>query len=198
MARTSKGAAPAERPDETTRELMLRFRKGDTAALERIFTRYTPRLRRWAHGRLPAGVRGQVDTEDLVQEAFIKTLRRLAEFEPKRDGGFRVFVRKALQSRIIDEVRRLRRQPAPEELPSGLADPHASPLEEAIAHEAVDSYEAALARLSESDRAAIIARVEEGMEFADVARALGKTSADAARMAVARALVRLAREMGRD
>ncbi len=54
MARPTRGAAPPERSDETTRELMIRFRKGDPAALERIFRRYTPRLRRWDTRRLPA------------------------------------------------------------------------------------------------------------------------------------------------
>ena len=41
------------------------------------------------------------------------------------------------------------------------------------------------------------ARVEFGLSFAEVAQVLGKPSADAARMAVVRALVRLAEEMGR-
>ena len=45
-------------------------------------------------------------------------------------------------------------------------------------------------------REAVIARVEMGLGYAEIARHLDKPSADAARMAVSRALVRLAREMG--
>ena len=41
-------------------------------------------------------------------------------------------------------------------------------------------------------------RVEFGLSFAEVAEVLGKPSPDAARMAVVRALVRLAEEMERD
>jgi DNA-directed RNA polymerase specialized sigma24 family protein len=67
----------------------------------------------------------------------------------------------------------------------------------AVGQEAIERYEAALQRLRAEDREAIIARVELGMPHEELARLLGKPSANAARMAVERALVRLAAEMGR-
>ena len=73
----------------------------------------------------------------------------------------------------------------------------ASPLETAIGHQAVERYEAALARLRPEDREAVVARIEMDGTYQDVAVALGKPSADAARMAVSRALLRLAEEMSR-
>jgi RNA polymerase sigma-70 factor (ECF subfamily) len=85
--------------------------------------------------------------------------------------------------------------------PSGLeddtehADPSASPLDEAIGHEAVERYEQALQRLRPEEREVIIARVELQQSYAQIAAAHAKASADAARMAVTRALVRLAEEM---
>ena len=66
---------------------------------------------------------------------------------------------------------------------------------EAIGHEALGRYELALQRLSPRDREAVVARIELGMEYAELALVLGKPSPDAARVAVARALVRLAQEM---
>ena len=60
-----------------------------------------------------------------------------------------------------------------------------------------ERYEAALASLSDDDREAIVARVELGGTYEEVAIALGKPSADAARMAVGRALLKLAEGMGR-
>ena len=48
-----------------------------------------------------------------------------------------------------------------------------------------------MAALRPIDREAIIARVELGFTYEEVAAALGKPSANAARMAVERALVRL-------
>ena len=64
-----------------------------------------------------------------------------------------------------------------------------------IGHEAVERYESALAQLTSGEREAIIARIELGQTFAEVAAALGKPTPEAARMAVNRALSRLARLM---
>ena len=65
----------------------------------------------------------------------------------------------------------------------------------AIGNEALERYEAALARLNAGDREAVIARIELGQTYAEIASALGKPSTEAARMAVNRALARLARFM---
>ena len=71
-----------------------------------------------------------------------------------------------------------------------------SPLEAAIGAQEVKRYERALARLKPEDREAIIARIELNLSHQEVAQALGKPSANAARMAVERALSRLLKEMG--
>jgi RNA polymerase sigma-70 factor (ECF subfamily) len=52
--------------------------------------------------------------------------------------------------------------------------------------------------LQEDEREAVVARIELGLSYAEVARAVGKPSSDAARMMISRALVRLAREMGHE
>ena len=62
----------------------------------------------------------------------------------------------------------------------------------------LDAYDEALDRLTASEREAIIGRIELGLTYPELATAMGKPGPDAARMAVARALVRLAEEMGRD
>ncbi len=96
-----------------------------------------------------------------------------------------------------DEVRRVTRYPTPAAIEDDAehADQSASPLDEAIGREAVERYEAALQRLRPEEREVIIARVELQQSYAQIAAAHGKASADAARMAVTRALVRLAEEM---
>jgi RNA polymerase sigma-70 factor (ECF subfamily) len=181
---------------ESSIELVRRAHRGDERALEQLFRRYQPLLRRWAGGRLPSWARDLLDTEDIVQETLHKTFRRLEKFEPRGDGGLQVYMRRALRNRIVDEIRRAGRHPRQVELDPGAVDPTASPLERAIGRQAVDSYERALERLSQADREAIVARVELGLGYDEMARALGKASKDGARMAVSRALVRLAREMG--
>jgi RNA polymerase sigma factor (sigma-70 family) len=165
--------------------------------VERLLARCVPPLRRWASGRLPRWTRDLMDTDDLVNETVLRAVNRLHTFEPRHDGALVAYLRKAVMNRIRDEVARRKRMPPQQSLDDNHADRGASPLEEAIGHEAVERYEAALGRLREEDREAIIARVEMESSYDEVAKALGKPSADAARMAVGRALVRLAREMNR-
>ena len=105
------------------------------------------------------------------------------------------YLRHVVMNRIREELRRHGRRPAQDALESGLEDDAASPLEAAIGQETVDWYESALATLSPEEREAIVARLELGMTHQEIADALGKPSADAARMIVARAMVQLARAM---
>jgi RNA polymerase sigma-70 factor (ECF subfamily) len=178
-------------------DLVRKARRGDRKALDRLFERYIPPLRRWVTGRLPRWARDLTDTDDMIQEAMLKTFRRLDKFDPKRgSGGLHAYLRQVLQHRIVDELRRAKRQPARAELQPTVADPAASPLQKTVGREAADRYEAALGRLRDVEREAVIARVELGFNYKDIAEALGTPSPDAARMTVVRALVRLSQEMG--
>jgi len=188
------GACP-----ETTAELVARARAGETAALDRICERYMAPLRRWATGRLPRQSRGMLDTDDIVQDTIIRTLRQLDRFEPQGEGALGGYLRQALLNRIRDQVRRVRARPDTTGIDGReIEAPAASPLDQAIGVETVERYEAALARLRAEDREAVIVRLELDLSYAEAAQALGKPSADAARMAISRALVRLAREMSHD
>lgn len=182
---------------ESSFELLVRARAGDAPALEELCARYVPRLRRWAHGRLPASARGAVDTHDLVQDTMARVVKRIQGFEPSHEAAFQAYVRQALMNRVRDEIRRAKRQPAPGPLDSAQKGHEPSPLEHAIGREALARYDAALERLKPAEREAIIARIEMGLPYADIAQALGKPSAAAAHMAVSRALVRLGEEMSR-
>jgi RNA polymerase sigma-70 factor, ECF subfamily len=179
-------------------DLIARIRSGDDVARDQLFARTLPSLERWARGRLPIYARDLVDTADVVQEAAINTLRNIEHFHPERAGAFTAYLRAAVANRITDHVRRARRRPAPLELDSAVPDAGCSPLEQAIGRQRLSRYEAALARLSDVERAAIIARLELDYSYAEVANALGKPTADAARMAVVRAIQRLIEEMGRE
>ena len=79
-----------------------------------------------------------------------------------------------------------------ETLTASLPEQRPSPLAETIGNETMEVYETALRRLPEKQREAVILRVELGFTHEEVASALGSPSANAARMTVARALVRLA------
>jgi len=176
-------------------ELIRRVREGDQQALDCLFTRYVPILRRWATGRLPLWARALVDTDDLIQETLIKTFRNLGDFAPRHDGAFGAYLRHSINNRIRDEIRKVNRGPQRVELRDDQRGGGASPLEEAIGVEALERYEAALLKLNEDDRALVLTRVEMGLSYKDVATATNRPNADAARMAVTRALLKLATEM---
>lgn len=190
--------ALASAPDaDSSLRLLERARAGDRSALNTLMARYLPRLRRWASGRLPRWARDLADTQDLVQDVVLQTFKHIDTFEPHSEGALQAYLRQGIVNRIRDEFRRTARRPAATELDTQTPDRGASPLEEAIGQEALDRYERALARLRPQDREAIIARVELECTNEEIAVALGKPSANAARMAVERALLRLADEMRR-
>jgi RNA polymerase sigma factor (sigma-70 family) len=180
---------------DDTVDLLARARDGDREALDRLFERHVPLLRRWAAGRLPQWARDAADTSDLIQEKVVQTLKHLDTFEHRGDGALQAYLRQAVINRIRNVLRKAAGRPRAAELEIDLPDDRTSPLEAAIGLERLQQYEAGLARLRPDERDAIVGRVELGMSYADLAAALEKPSSDAARMFVVRALMKLAREM---
>jgi RNA polymerase sigma-70 factor (ECF subfamily) len=130
-----------------------------------------------------------------VQDAVFNALRNLPSFEYRQEGALQAYLRQAVYNRIRDEVRRLGRYQAPLGLTESRESEDSSPLDLAIGAEALARYEQALQSLRPEEREAVIARVEMGNSYDQIARMLDKPSANAARMMVNRALMRLAEEM---
>jgi RNA polymerase sigma-70 factor (ECF subfamily) len=183
-------------PESSTR-LLERVKGGDQEALEQLVARYLVPLRRWAHGRLPSWARTMSDTQDVVQDGVIRVLRHLATFQPERPGALHAYLRTAVLHRIFDELRQARRVPAGIGLDDDLASTLPSPYELAVKQEDREIFEAALAELRDEDRELIIGRVEWGLDYEEIAAALGKPTANAARVGVRRAVLRLAGVMER-
>lgn len=187
---------PSADPSATSSLTLLeQARGGDSHALNRLLQRYLPRLTRWASGRLPRWARDVSDTDDLVQDTLVRSVRNLPRFQPQGEGALQAYLRTAVMNRIRDEVRQRSRKPEAAPLDSAIAGHGQSPLEEAIGAELLSKYDRALDRLGIEEREAVIARIEMGCSYAEIAETTGRPSADAARMAVSRALVRLAEEM---
>lgn len=193
MAQTS----PQRIDDESSERLLSRARAGDAAALNELFEQHVPMLQRWTHGRLPRWARDISDTTDLVQETVLQTLKRLDQFEYRGEGALQAYLRQTVLNRIRNELRKRAVRGATLAIDSAVEDTGTSPLDAAIAQQTLEQYDAALARLTADEREAIVSRVEFDLSYAELAEVLGKSSADAARMTVVRALVRLAEEMGR-
>jgi RNA polymerase sigma-70 factor (ECF subfamily) len=180
---------------DSTLQLLKRAHDGDRTAVDVLIERCIPPLRRWAHGRLPQFARSEYQTEDLVQEAVMRVLRRLDSFESRRVGALQAFLRQTVRNLICDEIRKVRHRHISLEFPDEVEDEQLSALETLIAKERVERYEMAMKRLQSVDRELIVARFEMGLAFDDVAVATGRPTAAAARMAVTRAMGRLAAEL---
>jgi RNA polymerase sigma factor (sigma-70 family) len=179
----------------STIDLLERFKRGDEEAVNLLVERSIPPLKRWARGRLPHWARGLAETQDLVQNAVLRAIPHLKTFEAKHPGALQAYLRQAVNNHIRDEIRKVKVRPPASELSDEQPDQGPSPLERAIGQESLERYEAALKTLREVDREAIIARVELQQSYDEIAIALGKPSADAARMAVVRALRNLLKAM---
>ena len=183
---------------ESSFELVIRAREGDRDALDALFERYRPRIKRWAHGRLPAAARGAFETNDLVQETQIKVFEKLHEFEPRHPGAFQGYVWTTLWNCIRDKARRHRRVGVSDPIDDNIPSYEPSPFELALGAETLARYERAMEALRPEDREAIVVRIELGLPYTEVAAALGKPTVAAAQMAVSRALVKLAEGMAHE
>ena len=200
MLPSDSSIPPRDQPPElgSTAHLLARVRAGDDAARERLFARVLPALTRWAHRRLPANARDLAETDDLVQVTLARALARIDQFEARGEGAFLAYLRHILLNLVRDEIGRARARPASIELDETLADPSPSVLERTVRRETLGRYEAALAELSDEQREAFLMRLEFGYSHEQIAHALGKSTANAARMTVARALLAVARRMDVD
>ena len=133
-----------------------------------------------------------------MQETLTQTLRHIEDFEPRHDGALQAYLRQALINRVRDEVRRVTRYPAPAGIETMSRSMRTHRRLRSMKRSAMrpwNDMKSALQRLRPEEREVIIARVELQQSYAQIAAAHGKASPDAARMAVTRALVRLAEEM---
>src|SRR5579859_122396 len=176
--------------------LLHRFQDGDAQALDRLWARYLPRLKRWAHGRLPSASRNHTSTDDLVQDSFVRSLAHLRAFKPRSRYSLFAYFRTIILNQIRDYARQSVRRPAHEELDTAEhvnQDP--SPLEHVLGREALNRFEQAMGTLSEDDRQIVSAFIELRCTDKELAELFEKPSVEAARKARGRALRRLAEAM---
>jgi RNA polymerase sigma-70 factor (ECF subfamily) len=194
---------PDDPPDE---ELVRRARLGDAEATARLFQRYAPSLHAKASRRLPSALRGKVGESDVVQDAWIAAFGCLDDFRDHGPGSFGRWVRRILDHKIADSVRRhvgaeMRDARREERLPTraDAAPPargFASLASEVVAAEDDARLREAIADLPPDHREAIRWVHEEGLSLTEAGERMGR-SADAVRKLYGRALARLADRLDR-
>jgi len=177
---------------EATIDLLARVQTGDQSAWDVLINRYLHPLKRLGHGRLRGHARSMSDTDDLVQDALVRTIKRLPQFDCRNRGALLAYLRRVLLNGIVDEARTCARRGTAVVLTDDCAEKGPSPLERVLTKEETVRYQAALRRLKPRDRQLIVLRVEQRLKYRELATQLCMASPNAARIALRRAVARLA------
>jgi RNA polymerase sigma factor (sigma-70 family) len=181
----------------STANLIRRARAGDGHAVSALFRRHGQWLRQWARGRLPQWARALHDTVDVVQDALFQTFRRLDRFEDRGKGALRAYLRQAVENRIRDVMRTVGRRPveAIEDFERRIPGHAPSPFDEAAMAERDRRYKLALEALTDEERHLVVGRLELGYNYEQLALVTNRPTQEAARLAVRRAVTKLAKRM---
>lgn len=91
---------------EQEAELAARVIRGDQQALSELFTYYRPRLWRMINFRLDPRIRGRIDPDDVLQEAWLNASQRISHFLTDASRSCFIWFRMIVQQTLIDLHRR--------------------------------------------------------------------------------------------
>src|SRR5689334_9776519 len=136
---------------------------GDPAALERLLDRHADLV----HAVCRRIVNDPDDALDATQEALIAAARGIARFDGR--SRFTTWLYRIATNAAIDELRRRRRRPVPQE---ELPEPRAAAPDGTGAVDARLDVDAALAALPEDYRVAVVLRDLCDLDYAEIADVL--------------------------
>jgi RNA polymerase sigma-70 factor (ECF subfamily) len=167
----------------TDAALIAAWQRGDEQAAAELVRRHAGPLARFLSG---AGA-SDADIDDLVQESLVRAFRAVDRF--RGECQFRTWLLTIGGNVLKDSARRAKRAPTlplDEDLRAPGGDPH----DRAVASEAEARLGAEIARLPRMQRDVFLLRAQQGLEYAEIAAALG-TSSGAARVHYHHAVKRL-------
>ena len=153
--------------DQTDGELLVRFRAGDSTALETLFARYEGPVFRFLFGVL----RDHHAAEDALQETFVQAIRYADVVSP---DAFRGWLYTVAHRQAMLTKRKAKRLPsqADDLVLLGLVGDDTGEARSDHADEARAIFDL-IELLPAPQRAVILARVVEGKKFREVADSLG-------------------------
>jgi RNA polymerase sigma-70 factor (ECF subfamily) len=95
-----------EPPVDDETPLINRIIRGDKAALAELFTLYRPRLWRMVNFRLDPRLRGRVDPDDILQDAWVNAVTRIQSFLTDASRSCFIWFRLIVQQTLVDVHRR--------------------------------------------------------------------------------------------
>ena len=153
----------------TDPELVAAWRAGSEAAAGHLVQRHAAALGRY----LAAGGAASAEVEDLVQDTFFKAFRGLDGW--RGDGSFRGWLFRIAGNLLKDRFRQNKGRIFLEIETHDVAD-HADPAGEFAADETGRLLQAGLLRLPRLQREVFLLRVQQGLDYAEIASALGSTT----------------------
>jgi RNA polymerase sigma-70 factor, ECF subfamily len=189
-------------------DLLDRVRRGDERALAELFSTERDRLWRMVQARLDRRLRGRVDPDDILQEAYLDATRRIAHFANEPEMSFFLWLRLIVGQTLIDVHRRhleaQRRDAGRDVSIAGRGSPDASsaslagylvahltsPSQAAIRAEMEAQLGRAIDSLDPIDREVLVLRHFEELTNGEVAEVLG-LQVKAASIRYVRAIARL-------
>ena len=171
MARADAVAAAASSPDAA---LIAAWRSGDEQAAAELVRRHARALARFLAS---AGAR-DADVDDLVQETFIRAFRAVDRF--RNQCQFRTWLL-TIGGNVLKDASRRAKRALVVPLDDGLRATDGDPHERTGAVELEARLQQGLEQLPRMQREVFLLRAQQGMEYDDIAAALG-TSPGAARV----------------
>lgn len=204
----SNGPQPDPEEDlSDSLDLVRHAQEGELAAFGELFARYYPRVRALVRQRLDQGLRRDMDSDDLLQEAMLDAIRGFERFELRSRaeliGWFARIVENRMRSagrhqhaakRDRDKEVSLRFVAEYLEQSSAGFQPEADtpgPQQLATEREELERLQACLDRLEPDQRRVLLLRHRHNLSWGAIAHELGRSSADSARMHYTRARIAL-------
>jgi RNA polymerase sigma factor (sigma-70 family) len=159
------GPYHAHRVDDV--QLVGLARDGDKDAFAAIYDRYADRIHDFCHSVL----RDRHEAADATQDTFLVAGLRLAQL--RDPAKLRPWLYAIARNEALRRARRRARVEPRDEVVSGVADPHATPEDQAARGDLRELVWNAAAGLNERDRVLLDLNVRQGLEGEDLAAAIG-------------------------
>jgi RNA polymerase sigma-70 factor (ECF subfamily) len=189
---------------QETTELLVRARDGSSDALNEVYGRVAGRLLALIRLRLGRGLRGQVESRDVLQATLLKSLEHIDGFQGAEGSSLMAWLARIAENEIRDlaDYHHRQKRDARRNVPlSGAAADLAANVRsissQVVLEERAVRLEQGLESLPLHYREIVVLRKLEEMSWSEIAERLGK-SEDACRMLLARAMASLTLNMEAD
>jgi RNA polymerase sigma-70 factor (ECF subfamily) len=154
--------------EDTDRELIERWKAGDSRAATSLVSRHADALARFA---VSSGERSEI--EELVQDTFVRAFSSIDSF--RGESSLRTWLFTIERRLMLDRRRSERRQRATVPVEAGDAVTEFDALDSMLAEEAESQVRKAVSSLSPTQREVFSLRVEQGMSYKEIAGIVGTT-----------------------